>query len=418
IVGTIFRPRNQKVGNEELENWLSHHLDPPIDFDIFEKDIEGKHLVIISVDAARDRPVKFKNNEYIRIGSYKKKLADHPEKERKIWSKGSSYSFENAIALEGLYDNEILDYLDWNKYYQLQNQNYPTNFEVILDQLLQDDLLVQEGNKYNITNLGAILFAKDLKKFRRLERKAIRVIIYNGKNRTRTKHEQIGKFGYASGFEGLIQYINDKLPTNEEIGIALRSNIKVYPEIAIRELVANALIHQNFEIKGAGPMIEIFDDRVEISNPGKPLIQPLRFIDHTPKSRNEKLASTMRRFSICEERGSGIDKVIYAIELYQLPAPLFEEESEYVKVTLYLPIPFNKMKKIDRIRACYQHCVLKYVSNDEMSNSSLRKRLKINKSNYPIASRIISDTISEKLIKEKDPSNKSPKFTRYIPFWA
>ncbi len=54
-------------------------------------------------------------------------------------------------------------------------------------------------------------------------------------------------------------------------------------------------------------MVEIFDDRIEITNPGEPLVDTQRFIDTPPKSRNETLASMMRRFRICEERGSGID---------------------------------------------------------------------------------------------------------------
>ncbi len=89
-----------------------------------------------------------------------------------------------------------------------------------------------------------------------------------------------------------------------------------YPELAIRELVANALIHQDFFISGAGPMVEIFENRIEITNPGSPLVSTARFIDTPPRSRNETLASMMRRFGICEERGSGIDKVITQVELY------------------------------------------------------------------------------------------------------
>ncbi|MDC4222968.1 MAG: hypothetical protein MPW15_01640 [Candidatus Manganitrophus sp.] len=94
--------------------------------------------------------------------------------------------------------------------------------------------------------------------------------------------------------------------------------------MAVRELVANALIHQDFFVTGAGPTVEIFDDRIEITNPGEPLVEPQRFVDTPPRSRNEALASLMRRFRICEERGSGIDKVVFQIEFYQFPAPIFE----------------------------------------------------------------------------------------------
>ena len=71
----------------------------------------------------------------------------------------------------------------------------------------------------------------------------------------------------AVGFEGLVDYIKAQTPGNEVIKRAIRTTLPVYPEIAVRELVANAIIHQDFSITGAGPMIEIFSDRLEITNP-------------------------------------------------------------------------------------------------------------------------------------------------------
>ena len=126
-----------------------------------------------------------------------------------------------------------------------------------------------------------------LSDFETLARKAIRVIVYKGKGRTETVKEQVGARGYAVGFEGLVGYITDQLPGNEETGKALRRQVRVYPEIAIRELVANAIIHQEFSLRGVSPMVEIFSDRIEITNPGQPLIDTLRFIDEPPRSRNE-----------------------------------------------------------------------------------------------------------------------------------
>ena len=76
---------------------------------------------------------------------------------------------------------------------------------------------------------------------------------YRGENRVDTLKEQPGGKGYAVGFEGAIRYINDQLPQNEQIGEAFRKTVRMYPELAVRELVANALVHQDFTITGAGP---------------------------------------------------------------------------------------------------------------------------------------------------------------------
>ncbi len=231
-----------------------------------------------------------------------------------------------------------------------------------------------------------------------------------------TIREQTGAKGYAIGFEGLVDWINSQLPANEEIGKALRKDTRMYPEIAIREIVANALIHQDFTELGF-PMIEIYSDRIEISNPGRPLIKPERFIDEYV-SRNEKLSDLMRRMGFCEEKGSGLDKVIFWNEFYQLPAINVLITDTRTKVVLYSYKSLNDTDRKDKIRACYQHACLKYVSNEKMTNQSLRERFKIKEKNYSVASRIIRDTINEGLIKEDEPDNKSRKYASYIPFWA
>jgi predicted HTH transcriptional regulator len=248
---------------------------------------------------------------------------------------------------------------------------------------------------FDITNLGGIIFAKDLNSFDRIARKAIRVVVYNNANRVETIREQTGLKGYGVGFEGAMSFINNLLPENEIIDNALRKSVRLYPEIAIRELVANAIIHQDFTIRGTGPMIEIFSDRIEVSNPGIPLIDPLRFIDEPPQSRNEALASFLRRINICEERGSGVDKVIFQVEFNQLPAPEFSVTSNHTKATLFAHKDFAEMDKLDRIRACYQHACLRYVSNDFLTNKSLRERFSIAKKNHSMASRIIADTVEK-----------------------
>ncbi len=419
IVGTNFDPLSSKVGNQELENYIATQLEPHIDFKIHKFQYEGKNIVLFIIEPPFNTPVKFQGTEYIRVGSYKKKLKEFPEKARKIWNKGKEREFEKESARTGLSSDEVLKLLDYPAYFDLMNLNLPSTKELILEKLLEEQLILKKGHsKYSITNLGAILFAKNLDNFEKLSRKAVRVIQYKGINKLETIREQIGKKGYAIGFEGLIDYINNLLPTNEVIEKAFRREVKMFPEISIRELVANAIIHQDFTIKGSGPMIEIFDDRIEISNPGKPLIDTMRFIDHTPQSRNEKLASLMRRMNICEERGSGIDKVIASIELYQLPAPDFIEDSKSLTTILYAYKPLSKMGKNDRIRACYQHCCLKYVSREYMTNSTLRDRFKIEKRNYPMASRIISDAQSANLIKIADTGSKSKRDIKYIPIWA
>jgi ATP-dependent DNA helicase RecG len=422
IVGTTFRPRHQKaVGNEDLEPWLTQNLYPRIDFAIHEWNDFGKRVVLFVIPAANRVPVRFKDTEYIRVGNHKKRLRDHEEKERKLWAKFSTAPFVAGLVLEGVSDDIVLERLDYSAYFSKTKQRLPGTKSGILDLLAADSLLVRRGTHLcDVTALGAILFARDLTQFGRLGRKAIRIIKYHGNSRLSTErewNEPAMKQGYASVYEAAISFINSILPKNEPIIDALRRDVRVYPEIAIRELVANTLIHQDLSITGAGPMIEIFDDRMEFTNPGEPLMDPQRFIDMPPRSRNEELAGFMRRLNICEERGSGIDKVIHEIEMYQLPAPDFRQLPDSTKAILFAPRPHGSMNAEQRIRACYQHCVLCYVGHELMTNTTLRKRLAISDVNYTMASRVIKSTIDAGLIKILDPK-AGFRLRQYVPYWA
>ncbi len=191
----------------------------------------------------------------------------------------------------------------------------------------------------------------------------------------------------------------------------------MFPELAIRELVANALIHQDFHQSGTEPMIEIFSNRMEITNPGLPLVQTDRFLNSPPKSRNEALASFMRRVGICEERGSGIDKVVFQTEFYQLPAPIFETTDEHTRAILFSHKALAEMDKADRVRACYLHSCLRYAQRDFMTNSTLRERFGIDAKNSAMVSRIINDAIAVGSIRCHDDSVGS-KARKYLPSWA
>ena len=418
IVGTRFDPESSKVGNENLENWLLRFLAPKIDFHFYELSIDSYEVVLLEIGAAFRHPVAFKNQEFIRVGSYKKKLKDFKEKEAKLWRIFDAVPFEREIAAESVSATDVLQLLDYPAYFELLELPLPDNRDGIFTALESDDLVVRSADGiWDVTNLGAVLLAKKLSDFRGLRRKVIRVILYKGENRIETVREQSGTKGYASGFEGLIGFITSLLPSNEVIGKALRKEVPMFPELAIRELVANALIHQDFHQSGTEPMIEIFSDRMEITNPGLPLVQTDRFLNSPPKSRNEALASFMRRVGICEERGSGIDKVVFQTEFYQLPAPIFEATDEHTRVILFSHKKLSKMDKADRVRACYLHSCLRYAQRDFMTNSTLRERFGIDAKNSAMVSRIINDTIAVGGIRCHDDS-VGPKARKYLPSWA
>lgn len=416
IASTTFSPHAAKVSGQALMMWLGQMLDPCPNLQFQELQHPDGRVVVLEIPAATTSPVAFKGVAYIRLGSATPKLSDQKAIEAALWAKLRPFAWEQGVALSFVSSDDVLNLLDYAAYFDLTKQRLPDNRAGIFERLLADRLIRTEaGERWDILNLGAMLFGKSLSPFAGLDRKAVRVIQYASGDRTITQRRLESPRGYASGFTALIEYIDTLIPRNEEIGKALRSEHSLYPPIAIRELVANALIHQDLTVTGAGPMVEVFPDRIEITNPGKPLVDPSRFVDMPPRSLNEALASLMRRMGICEEQGSGVDKALTSVELFQLPPPEFRTDGESVRVTLYGPRSFSSMTPTERVRACYQHAALRYIAGHKMTNASLRDRFGLSSTNAAAVSRIIRDALESNAIKVADPN--APK-SGYVPIWA
>lgn len=329
--------------------------------------------------------------------------------------------FEELHSSKLKSEAEVLDLLDFRSIYKLLSKPIPQSRDEILKWMCDEKMIEHiDGSGYYITNFGSLSAAHNLSDFDGLSRKSIRLIRYKGLNKQETEKEYPGAKGYAIGFFGLLTFLKALLPSSEIIKGVFRAETTVYPEIALRELIANALIHQDFSIRGAGPMIEVFDDRIEISNPGKllPSKKIDRLIRTTPESRNEILAAAFRRYNICEERGSGFEKAVAAIEIYGLPPLKFEELENSFRVTLYSPKKFGEMTPSERIEACYQHSIIKYFSSGGMTNTSLRERFKMHEKQRPQVSLVIKEALAQGKIKPKDANNASTKFAEYIPYWG
>lgn len=335
---------------------------------------------------------------------------------RTIFAEGEPNWLEEHSHLD-LESEQVLELLDSEAFFSLLQLPYPANSKSVVNRLITDRLVDEIDGKYAIRRLAGLLLAKHLDEFPDLARKAPRVVVYIGTSKLETRIDRTGNKGYAVGFQGLVNFILEQLPQNEVIEDAIRKSVKLVSSSVVRELVANALIHQDFSIGGSSVMMEIYSDRMEISSPGDPIVPVQRFIDGY-QSRNERLADFMRRFGICEEKSSGIDRVIMETEIYQLPAPNFRAGQKRTHVTIYGPIEFEKMDRNDRVRACYQHCALKYVMNQNMTNQTLRDRFQLPETKSAIISQIISYSIEENLIKLDSSVGPSKKYARYLPYWA
>ena len=375
---------------------------------------EGRVVVFHIPSRPRGTAYHLEGTYFMRAGEELQPMSE--DQLRRIFAEGEPDWLEE-FSRTGLDAAQVVELLDTQGFFELLKLPYPTEQAGVLDRLQQERLVDRVAGGFSIRRLGALLLAKRLQDFPDISRKAPRVVVYTGSSKLDTKLDQLSTNGYAVGFQGLVRFIMAQLPQNEVIQDALRKEVKLVPEIVIRELVANALVHQDFRISGASMMVEIYADRVEISNPGEPIVPVDRFIDGY-QSRNERLADLMRRFAICEEKGSGVDKVIQAIEAHQLPAPDFRAGFKRFSVILFAPRSFEDMERADRIRACYPHCCLCSVLNRKMTYQSLRERFHQPESKTAIVSQIIAAAIAANVVKSDERVGGSRKYARYLPFWA
>ncbi|MGN1343189.1 MAG: RNA-binding domain-containing protein [Traorella sp.] len=418
VIGTGFHPKTSKIGNEELENWLMRCLNPRVDFKFTELEINGLNIVILEIPQANYRPTCFKDIEYIRVGSYKKKLKDFPEKERKLWLSFEQKPFELRTAMENVTGSKVTEYLDCAAYYTLMKLPLPSNRETMLYNMEDEQFIKKMDNgNYEITNMGALLFAKNLNDFQHLKRKAIRVIKYKGNGKTNALREQVFTKGYAVQFDDITDYVMSLIPQFEVIDAGRREEFVMFPRKAIREMIGNMIIHQDLMAHGSGPMLEIFDTKVEASNPGSLLVDVDRIIDTAPHSRNENIAAFLRIIGVCEERGSGFDRMEEGLCELHIPATKVETGSDFTRTKFYWYKNFNDWTREERIRTCYLYTCYCYINDIEISNKELRKRFGVEEKNKAMVSRVINAAVDEGYIKLAD-ENAVVKMRRYIPYWA
>lgn len=420
ILGVNFDPFNLKYSstNQDMDIWLRQMV-LGVDFRFVPFKSKEKDFLIIEISKALGRVSTFKKKAYIRIGKNTSELSHYPDIEKKIWSKIDKGNYWRLPVKMSLHDDEVLSLLDFEVYYRLVKLPLPSRPSQILERFQEEAFINYEDGLFYITNLGALLFAREIKNFPSLKYKTPRIITYDGDNKLSTViKEKEGQKGYACGFEALLTWIDSQIPEPQEVTKFLREQKKFYPEKALRELVANALIHQDCEEDGMRPTIEIYKNHIDISNPGNCLVNPDRILGAIPKARNEMLVDVMKRLYICEARGSGIPRTVQGVEEWQLPAPLFLNQENGFKVSLYTYKTFESLDNEEKLRACVQHVTFMYTQQQLANNETLRKRFGLGEKKTNTISKLVKLAKDQNLIKDFDPKNNSKKYIKYIPYWA
>lgn len=244
--------------------------------------------------------------------------------------------WETQLALEDISSEEVVAMLSVEAYFDRMKIPMPEYRREVLKDLESNHLIKAQGEgRFAITNLGALCLAKKLSRFPSLTSKAVRLIRYRSMDRSRTDQEICWDHGYAVDHEGLIRIIRALLPSREVIEGAYRRQEHAYSESAVRELLVNALVRQDFEVGDNGPVVEIFPDRMEVSYPRRTSDETAGPLDSPACSRNEVLAEMLRRLGLFRASGWGANRVATLTKAPTYPAPRFEVDEDVVRAVLF-----------------------------------------------------------------------------------
>lgn len=384
------------------------------------EEYEGHPVLFFHIPEQNTKPVYLRGQDvyeaYYRSAGQTRKMPKHIVNRHLAEQQG--ISFEEMTAKGGLSVDDVLSLIDYKFVIKKSGKVEPSTKEAAIS-LLEDYRICRRNKEYwEITNLGAILFANNLADFPSFESKYVIARKYQGDSNRFLERDLFFRKGYACELEDMVDQIMKLMSRKEDFSSTARKDIYPYPEVAIRELLANACIHQDLDADGTNVCVEIYDNRLSISNPGAPLVDVNRMIDTLPVSRNNKLAEVMFYLHLCEKRGSGMDRTVASLEEKHLPPYKVITGQEFTRVFIYPEKSYKAMTKQERIQACYQHACLLFEDGKQMTNQSLRERLSIGKNNSAMVSRLIAETLAAGLIKPSSEETESNKFKSYIPFYG
>lgn len=424
LLGTRFNPLREKAqGNQDLPMWLKQHLSANANYQFHEINAEdgGLRFVVLRIAAASYQPVRFNNQTYIREGSSTTSIGIGSEKEAELWRRLQRMPFEKGIAEEDLSFSEVEDRLDIDRYFELVGIRRPSDDKTTCEALARQGVLIMQDNgDLAITNGGALLIARDLGSFSLLRKRRLRVISFRGEGRSEILEDAIFDEGYAMSIPLAQERIQEIVPTEDVLEGAFRKVRSLFPERAVRELLSNAVIHQNLHDASRAPEVHVFSNRIEFANPGAMLVPANRVLNAQPVTRNNMLVNALRQMDLCEEGGTGWDIVIEACEARHMLAPQVKSSDEDgTQVVLYAGNAFSRMTKEERRRAAYWHSCLMLSQDSALTNTSLRKRFGLDdeKKSLVAMSRLIRECCDEGSLKEEDP-DAGKRHMRYVPFWA
>lgn len=323
---------------------------------------DGKRVLILHIPrSVVGHPTSYEGRYWMRNGESLAPMS--PERLRELLNEGApSYLDENEPGTHSWDEIKLLPAVE--RYYELIGSRMPGEETQIRDFLRMHfvERTAFDASLFYIRRLGAITLARSLNDFPDVEHHTIRVMRLRGTSITDMVFDRTYSKGYAVVFDDVIDQINALLPVNEDFADGLRDEHRDFSLVAVREIVVNACVHQDFMEHG------------------------------------------------------GIDRALENIEKQQTDAPEFIVKTRSTTVELRKG-RFEDMGMKERVNAAYLHCCLQTAKGGFLTNSSLRERFGLSKAKTAVTSQVIAAAVDAGLIF-LDPATKGSRRTaRYLPFY-
>ena len=318
---------------EELANYIKRNTDPQIFPSVKVLEIGGKNVVMVEVDESQEKPVFFKNHAYKRVGKTNQMISSSELRKLAKESGGRVYWDERVcedVSLEDIDEEKVRLFLRKAKY----ERRLEIDPDILVKEALERLSLIK-GDK--LTNASILLFGKEPQKF--FLQTKLRCARYKGTTPITFIDLKIVEGDIIDQVEKAENFVLSHIKKAAKIVGFERQEVWEYPLNALREAIVNAICHRDYAYS-SDITIGVFDDRVEISNPGT-LPEPLTPEDlkkqHKSIPRNPLVANAFFLIRNIEQWGEGTNKIVKWCLEHGLREPDFEEIAGGFLVRFYAP---------------------------------------------------------------------------------
>jgi len=312
------------------------HISPVIQVEMYPVDVDGKTVWVIAVPSGKDKPYVLSGAIYVREGSNTQKLTSADEMRHFFQSNNRIYF--DAVACSQF---DIIEELDRKNFKQFLLESSISG-NISTQQILNNLQVFDESGV--IKNGGVLFFGQQPEKY--FHQAIVRCVRFKGTTKVHIIDDK--KYG-GPLYQQYLQaeaWIKDKLEVAYIIeGMGPRKEVWEIPLTVFKEAIINALSHRDYYERGAGTMIEIYDDRVEISNPGGLLMGVKKEFGKKSMTRNPLIFGLFTRMHLVEQVASGIPRMRDEMREAGLPEPVFSTEGGFFSVE------FKRLQKNDIVNS-------------------------------------------------------------------